>query len=162
MSLLNIIFSPQVLKNLYFCFGSRYKLIYRHGRRKGHTSQSQCRYSNRIEFLLCSRQKQGSGSDRWSNEKKSTNMSKRVANHMHNFCSRTELQFLRKEMTNQLEECIKANNLFCQSRDLKETPSWSYLSRYKAVRGHKSARVTLSVFPSKTFYRGWVYLSKKK
>ena len=59
-----------------------------------------------------------------SNEKRRlTNLSKRVGEHMNNFGSRTELQFLRKEMTNQLEECIRAHNLFCQSRDLNERPS---------------------------------------
>jgi hypothetical protein len=59
-----------------------------------------------------------------SNEKRRlTNLSKRVSDHVNNFGSRTKLQFLRKEMTNQLEECIRAHNLFCQSRDLKERPS---------------------------------------
>ena len=52
-----------------------------------------------------------------------TTLSKRIGDHMNNFGSRTELQFLRKEMTNQLEECIKAHNLYRQSCDLNVTPS---------------------------------------
>lgn len=59
-----------------------------------------------------------------SNEKRRlTNLSKRVEQHMNDLGSRTELSFLRKELSNQLEECIRAHNLYRQSFDLAVVPS---------------------------------------
>ncbi len=43
---------------------------------------------------------------------------------MNSLGRRTEFQFLRKEMTNhQLEKCIRAQNLYCQTRGFDEAPS---------------------------------------
>lgn len=52
---------------------------------------------------------------------------KRIENHMAEGGSRTELQFLRKELANQLEECTKAHNLYRQSNDLEEEPSGDWI-----------------------------------
>lgn len=58
------------------------------------------------------------------NEKRRlTNLSKLVDDHINDSGSRTELQFLRKEMTNQLKECIRDHNLYCKSNDLDEVPT---------------------------------------
>nr|CAH0113741.1 unnamed protein product [Daphnia galeata] len=69
-----------------------------------------------------------------TNEKRRlTNLSKRIEQHMNDLGSRTELKFLRKELSNQLEECIKAHNLYRQSFNLAETPSDDWIIQLENV-----------------------------
>jgi hypothetical protein len=69
-----------------------------------------------------------------TNEKRRlTNLSKRIEQHMSDLGSRTELKFLRKELSNQLEECIKAHNLYRQSFNLAETPSDDWIIQLENV-----------------------------
>ncbi|KAK4017577.1 hypothetical protein OUZ56_033191 [Daphnia magna] len=62
-----------------------------------------------------------------------TNLTKRIENHMVESGSRTEVQFLRKELANQLEECTRAHNLYRQSNDLDEEPSDDWIIQLKNV-----------------------------
>jgi 3-methyladenine DNA glycosylase AlkC len=54
--------------------------------------------------------------------------------------SKTELQFLRKELANQLEECTRTHNLYRMSNELEEEPSdeWIIQLRHRnLVRTHR-------------------------
>ena len=69
-----------------------------------------------------------------TNEKRRlTNLSKRIEQHMNDLGSRTELKFLRKELSNQLEESIRAHNLYRQSFNLAETTSDDWIVHLENV-----------------------------
>ncbi|EFX64558.1 hypothetical protein DAPPUDRAFT_118069 [Daphnia pulex] len=77
-----------------------------------------------------------------SNEKRRlTNLTKRIKKHMAEGGSRTEVKFLRKELSNQLEECTRAHNLYRQSNDLDHVPSEDWIIQLENVTATYYGRI---------------------
>ena len=55
--------------------------------------------------------------------------------------SRTELQFLRKELATQLEECTRAHNLYRQSNDLDHVPTEDWIIQLENVTATYYGRI---------------------
>ncbi|KAI9560456.1 hypothetical protein GHT06_014476 [Daphnia sinensis] len=74
-------------------------------------------------------------------KKRFTLLVKRIENHMNEGNSRTELKFLRKELANQLEECTRAHNIYCSSKDLTETPSEAWIIQLQNITATMYGRI---------------------
>lgn len=69
-----------------------------------------------------------------TNEKtRHTRLINRIERHMAELGSRTELNFMRRNLANQLEECIRAHNIYQSSPTQRQNPEHEWVAKLEQV-----------------------------
>jgi hypothetical protein len=82
-----------------------------------------------------------------TNEKgRLTKLLTRINRHMTERGSRTELKYMRRDLANQLEECIRAHNIFRSSNTQRAIPEGDWVDKLERVTTECYARIDKYIF----------------